>query len=296
MTTQDEVPDQTPLLQDTSAPVSTNHSRDTSFTERFSFDEGPDTIRKRSALQWLGWPVICLTLLVWLIVRETQFHFATRAPSYQLGFNTDLAALKPALQLKEVRFQGAIRSTENGTMHVPSPSVDSKGRRFVGPPSDEIDAAWSDLIYGRYVSFTDAELDWLNKDIGVPALLPLNTSDTSHIPREGFYGGPDMLHSLHCLNGFRWTLDREYYAAKGAMKMRPEDERLHLEHCLEQLRQAVLCHGDLTPVTLKPVHGPDGKMTVLLGETERVHTCRDGKAIAKAWREEGDRRGRLGAE
>lgn len=71
------------------------------------------------------------------------------------------------------------------------------------------------------------------------------------ISKEGFYGGPDVLHSLHCLNSIRKHLDMEYYA--GSITLPPEYRRIHIDHCVDHLRQALLCHGDLTPVTIKPL-------------------------------------------
>jgi len=209
--------------------------------------------------------------------------------------------LKSFIHLQPTRFRSAILPTEDLTdMHVPTPFLDEQGRSYTGPPSVEVDAAWSDLIYGRYVNFTSSELAWLNSDTQVPNLEYL-AANSPWIPTGGFFGGPDMLHSLHCLNGIRKHLDADEYGLTNS----PEDEgdllsqtkyrRMHLDHCLEQLRQAVLCHGDLTPVTLRPVeimHGGEN-VKILLGETEREHMCRDGLALAKAWREEGERRGRV---
>ncbi|EMC99166.1 hypothetical protein BAUCODRAFT_393946 [Baudoinia panamericana UAMH 10762] len=198
---------------------------------------------------------------------------------------TDIAYLKSFIKLEQTRFNGAIRATADGNaMHIPEPALDSQCRPFVGPPSPAIDAAWFDLIFGRYVIFNNEEVEWLNGDDGVPALTPINYT-TSHIPQQGYYGGPDMLHSLHCLNGLRKHLDIEYY--KDEMSVPEEYRRMHIEHCIEQLRQAVLCHADLTPVTLKPVRNSKGEVVALLGETERMHTCRNGVMLAKKWQERG---------
>lgn len=50
-------------------------------------------------------------------------------------------------------------------------------------------------------------------------------------------------------------------------------------HCIDQLRQSIMCSGDLTPVTLRRVWIEHPHRSVLLGETERTHTCRDFEAI-----------------
>lgn len=59
--------------------------------------------------------------------------------------------------------------------------------------------------------------------------------------------------------------------------------QLHLSHCIEQLRQAILYHGDLTPVTLTPVYSEGSKVLNLLGQTEYERTCRDWRRFAVGW-------------
>ncbi|KAK3111430.1 hypothetical protein LTR53_013339 [Teratosphaeriaceae sp. CCFEE 6253] len=217
-----------------------------------------------------AWLVCSVVLLSWILLQSTIFASSC---GYQEGFKTDV---------------GAIRATPDGNrMYVPEPALDRQGRPFTGPPSAEIDAAWHDMIYGRYVKFTDLEVNKLNGDRGVPPLLALPVSSNADseydlVPQIGYYGGPDMLHSLHCINGLRKHLDMDYYNA--SMPDLPKVYvRMHIDHCLEQLRQAVLCHGDMTPVTLKPMANEDGKVWALLGETEREHTCRNGEELARAW-------------
>ncbi|KAK3075178.1 hypothetical protein LTR53_001709 [Teratosphaeriaceae sp. CCFEE 6253] len=242
----------------------------------------------RRPMRWYqssAWLVCSVVLLSWILLQKTIFASSC---GYEEGFKTDVAYLQSSIRLHRTRFAGAIRATPDGNrMYVPEPALDRQGRPFTGPPSPEIDAAWHDMIYGRYVKFTDLEVNKLNGDKGVPPLLPLpvtHNTDTDYnlVPQTGFYGGPDMLHSLHCINGLRKHLDMNYYNA--SMPDLPEVYvRMHIDHCLEQLRQAVLCHGDMTPVTLKPVANEDGKAWALLGETEREHTCRNGEELARAW-------------
>lgn len=251
------------------------------------------------------WFLATLSLLILLLIQNI---IIATSPSHGHGFKTDLgrlsilhsseyrtdpapAYLKPHLKTYHTRFESAIRNTANGSMHVPDPALDSMGRPYTGPPSDTINAAWDDLITGRYVHLSPSEVLALNADTGVPPLTAINPSSMADEP--GFYGGPDMLHSLHCLDALRKHLDAEYYEAKGMMPIPADLRKMHVNHCLEQLRQGVLCHADLTPVTLKPVRDESGKVWALLGETEREHTCRNGMEIAKVWRERGMREGSL---
>ena len=168
----------------------------------------------------------------------------------------------------------------------------------------------------RYFRLEDSEILRLNRDPRLPALTEMPRNE--RIAQQGFYGGPDVLHSLHCLNAIRKhlfssliglfqqdikkviaystmsQLGLDYYA--GSMTLPPEYRRIHIDHCVDHLRQALLCHGDLTPVTMKPVVAnsslpyPD---TFYLGQTEREHTCRSAEALRNWVTARGKRTGRI---
>jgi hypothetical protein len=99
---------------------------------------------------------------------------------------------------------------------------------------------------------------------------------------------PDMFHSLHCLNAIRMNLNPVMYDNNSEYKTRhhhhglpasvigPNYENTHLEHCLDRLRQAVMCHGDLTPAPLYVFEG----FPVALGKSGK-RTCRKFEPIRK---------------
>ena len=103
-----------------------------------------------------------------------------------------------------------------------------------------------------------------------------------------------MFHNLHCINAVRMNLNPKLYGDSSeyspkhhhhtppASIVGPNYEATHLEHCLDRLRQAVMCHGDLTP---SPLYVFDG-FPVALGKSGK-HTCRKFELI----REWMDRRG-----
>jgi hypothetical protein len=90
-----------------------------------------------------------------------------------------------------------------------------------------------------------------------------------------------MFHSLHCLNAIRMELDIDYYtthhhhhaeveeAIQNSTNFPDNWDRIHRDHCLDQLRQAIQCHGDLSPV---PVYHYNNDI-VGLG-VGQAHTCR----------------------
>lgn len=96
---------------------------------------------------------------------------------------------------------------------------------------------------------------------------------------QGIFGGVDMFHQLHCLNSLRKAVVNgrmEQFAGAQENMM-----RIHLYHCIGQLRQAIMCYGDLTPVTLTLVYNYERGVLNLVGQTEYEHTCRDFGGLQK---------------
>ncbi|RAO68350.1 uncharacterized protein BHQ10_004362 [Talaromyces amestolkiae] len=221
---------------------------------------------------------------VWAVMTSTKRYTGT----YETGFDTELEEMKPSIKLHQKRYTSAIRDLPNGTLYM---AFNTSEPQYVGPPSPEIDAAWNSLLQGRYIHFTTNETTWLNSDHELPILEQL-PSHGSSIPTTGYYGGPDMLHSLHCINALRQHIDMDYYHNEHVAWLPEEYRRMHIDHCLEQLRQATLCHGDMTPVTLKAIW-MDTPRWAALGQTERMHTCRDGMALREATWDRGEEVGRI---
>lgn len=136
---------------------------------------------------------------------------------------------------------------------------------------------------GRYFRFSNLEEQQLDyqarQSRAQPASLLTDTFNS-----QGTFGGIDMFHSLHCLNSLRKAVAGSM--GHGIQGLQANYTQLHINHCIEHLRQAILCHGDLTPVTLKPVVHTDGNILDLVGQTEYPDTCRDWTSL----RQEMDKR------
>lgn len=98
-----------------------------------------------------------------------------------------------------------------------------------------------------------------------------------------------MFHNLHCVNAVRIELNRNLYGESSESAhhhelpesvVGPNYKTTHLEHCLDRLRQAVMCHGDLTPSPLYVFEG----FPVALGKSGK-HTCRKFEPI-RQWMDE----------
>lgn len=167
----------------------------------------------------------------------------------------DLPALAiPAIQVSQVRFTGGMKFDDNGTIFRDIIA----GKQYVGLPSPEIDANWRALIDTQYLAFTEEQR---------PSVQVHMTKDED----EGVYRvGPDVFHSLHCIDLLRRTINGYLYAIPKEIA----DSRLkvlHLEHCVDFLRQLVQCTSDLTPIPL--VHSKGAG--VAIPDFEQVHTCRN---------------------
>ncbi|KAL1964931.1 hypothetical protein VTN77DRAFT_6284 [Rasamsonia byssochlamydoides] len=150
----------------------------------------------------------------------------------------------------------------NGTLDFPS--------IYRGPPSPEIDAAWNHISYDMGV-FALTEEEALKAglhegDVRIPA---------------GYQGGGEYMasleltHQLHCVNFLRkaaW-LNYPYYHDKGFEFTDPEDElEKHLYHCIEMLRQALMCNADPGVIGYRYVRGRESRP---YPDFNTPHKCRD---------------------
>ncbi|KAF4615776.1 hypothetical protein D9613_012369 [Agrocybe pediades] len=108
---------------------------------------------------------------------------------------------------------------------------------------------------------------------------------------SGSYYLMAMYHQMHCVNAFRRTVE-EYREGSNITSSREK----HLIHCLEYLRQAVLCNADTS------LEGPAGLRHTVGGETVHavtgggaIHECRDWTQVYdwvesnyEEWKEEDD--------
>jgi len=66
----------------------------------------------------------------------------------------------------------------------------------------------------------------------------------------------EFTHQLHCLNSLRKISYREYYEPTDVFfKAHQETIRTHIDHCIEILRQNLMCTADVGLVTYEWVEG-----------------------------------------
>ncbi|CAI6285160.1 unnamed protein product [Periconia digitata] len=111
---------------------------------------------------------------------------------------------------------------------------------FVGK-GDDVDAMWewaTDGIPDTMV--TKSELLKMNMD--PTGALEVTDPKTG---RHGYRVAIEVFHQLHCLNLLRQANHKAHYAPLGGdTAAEPEDLHGHLDHCIDALRQFVMCQGD----------------------------------------------------
>ncbi|RFU33834.1 hypothetical protein B7463_g2513, partial [Scytalidium lignicola] len=164
------------------------------------------------AIHWIC--SICLLLL--LVAQSLYYTYYTglrRVGTYESGFATEFGPLHSAIDLVEVQFTGTLAYTESGHLYI---DIGEDGVKYFGKPSPEIDHAWHNLLgttWNFYISEEEAEA------------LPRSSKKYQeyHLGRIG----PDVFHTLHCLNEVRKVLDSEYYF-NTTLKGLTRQERVHI--------------------------------------------------------------------
>ncbi|GFF57926.1 hypothetical protein IFM61392_05424 [Aspergillus lentulus] len=135
---------------------------------------------------------------------------------------------------------------------------------YMGPPSEENNKAWDDIhVAPAMVKIPASDAAKLvNKTVPIPDDLGYSS---------GYYLiGLDVFHQLHCLDMLRkvlWGVDMH----------NPNDEEAmhHLDHCIEMIRQSLMCSADITV----DVWAWNEEKQMVTVRADNMHTCRDFEAI-----------------
>ncbi|KAF3802774.1 Cyclochlorotine biosynthesis protein O [Colletotrichum gloeosporioides] len=110
---------------------------------------------------------------------------------------------------------------------------------YWGAPSEEMDQRWAELWH-----FSVGEA--ITRD---EAQRLSNTTSTLGPRHPGLYWIKlDVFHQLHCLNALRMSVWPEYYSDPYYAAILEKD---HLAHCIDSIRQSIMCHSDITPLVLQ---------------------------------------------
>ncbi|WPH02707.1 Hypothetical protein R9X50_00557500 [Acrodontium crateriforme] len=143
----------------------------------------------------------------------------------------------------------------------------------IGP---EVDAAWNNITEaptGGAIGITDSE--WLesNSEGEFAVLVDEGVGHGKHLASF------DVFHQLHCVDLLRKGIRRDYYD-KHEGSFAGASEKIvhgHLEHCVEILRQTLMCHGDTSLLTYNWVKGRE----MPYPNFNTLHVCKDWDALVR---------------
>ncbi|KAH8891214.1 hypothetical protein GQ53DRAFT_823846 [Thozetella sp. PMI_491] len=218
-------------------------------------DDGLPVRRPRST-----WEKV-LGVLPWLltilfasisIIQYTRLAYIYSTGSTRTGWATDFEPVRSQMDIEIVTFTSSPSMYDNGTIFVPHPDpIEYNGY------GHDIDLAWERLIGGRYIRITEEE-----------AFEAFGESYVEYWDeqRKGFVIGFDMFHTLHCLNEIR-----KLTPEKLQLTETDSHARIHHFHCLSQIRQFIICSGDMTPIPT--VYYPASDHNYV--DSDVPHTCRN---------------------
>ncbi|TRX87840.1 hypothetical protein FHL15_011258 [Xylaria flabelliformis] len=181
-------------------------------------------------LTWGGWAnsIFLAFVLVWLVWYhgnrlESQCIHKTSAYSPLLGEVPNIL----------------IESRRNGSIRWSSP--------YRGEPSYEVDKAWEEISIFRPLDYQLTIEEYL--EVGMsPETAARNAPEFG----GGFFLQPEFSHQLHCVNLLRKASHFKYgYYKTHDPDFRDKEEtfKIHLDHCVEMLRQFVMCRAEVGLVT-----------------------------------------------
>ncbi|KAF2689100.1 hypothetical protein K458DRAFT_292062 [Lentithecium fluviatile CBS 122367] len=134
---------------------------------------------------------------------------------------------------------------------------------YAGEPTEESDKAWDALILPTYLTIPDSDL--LAAGETVKNSVRLKTGDV--VAATGAY------HELHCIRQVRPYVYKDTYYPN--LTTTEENYlRGHLDHCLEVLREQIMCLVDISIVTFS-WQSPPQRKPVSKSNSKRV--CADWK-------------------
>jgi len=110
-----------------------------------------------------------------------------------------------------------------------------------GEPHPELDNVWKDIFLNANIRLSKDEMQKINKT------APVELYDGS-----GYYGQLSVYHHLHCLRYIRDILYPDYYNKRNTPNRNIQvDVSVHVKHCINDIRQALMCHADTSVVTFE---------------------------------------------
>ncbi|OTA66687.1 hypothetical protein K449DRAFT_420345 [Hypoxylon sp. EC38] len=184
----------------------------------------PEALRRLSP----HWAWFCHAILLTISFTFFALSFCSKTSKMSdLDYTQKYSAWSPAA--KAVKYE---------TQHFDLPPVPEGP--FVGK-GDIVDAAWDDISAIGDTMISREEM--INLGLDPDSSLAITDPRDG---RPGYRVAIEVFHQLHCLNLLRQNVYKDYYAPLGGdTSAAPKDLTGHLDHCIDALRQFVMCQGDI---------------------------------------------------
>ncbi|KAI9733819.1 MAG: hypothetical protein M1818_007086 [Claussenomyces sp. TS43310] len=215
--------------------------------ERTAFlEEAAFTKRRRSMSSYVVW-VINAALVVAVVALLWERNSAR--PTRRCRDQEVYSPAEEAIEYQTVVFSSAFNKHKS---------------KYQGPPTDETDEAWDQLYNAVGISRIDkmSAMQLPNHTAPIPG-------DSDH-----YIVGLDVFHQIHCLNNLRQLIWPERYQSLEQHVSDPADHEEHinhLDHCVDSLRQSLMCHSDISTLWWEWI--PSNQRT--LAHADTTHTCRN---------------------
>ncbi|KAG8422011.1 hypothetical protein J3459_010770 [Metarhizium acridum] len=144
------------------------------------------------------------------------------------------------------------------------------------PPGPETDQLWHDLVNtGAMFPLSEEQFSEVNDNIETGIRY-------THDPQGRFLGTLAATHQIHCVDALRkglWFHYEHYRATNDPLFIDKDPPEEHLMHCVEMLRNAVMCFGDVSVITYNWKKGHDAPK----GSFKSLHACQKWDKI-EDWR------------
>ncbi|KAM3550205.1 hypothetical protein ARSEF4850_008456 [Beauveria asiatica] len=129
---------------------------------------------------------------------------------------------------------------------------------YSGPPSPEMDKTW-----GR---FTEMGSNDARASTSYSLETAVHLEETQNI---GYMASLGFFHQIHCLNMLRKFIHLDYYKEKTPDWFSQPYLRAHADHCVDMIREAIMCHGDTSLIVYHWIDGYNDPVP----DFSTMHTC-----------------------
>ncbi|PYH94553.1 hypothetical protein BO71DRAFT_429897 [Aspergillus ellipticus CBS 707.79] len=110
---------------------------------------------------------------------------------------------------------------------------------FSNQPNEQVDKNWHELFQYQNIGVEPGTYERMGRE-----------DEGIKLPDGTYYGSIMVFHHLHCLKNLYHALHPEYYGLDNLTVETQASWKDHTTHCLHMLKEALMCQGDTTVLTM----------------------------------------------